>query len=87
MAELANIKLNPEEEKSLSQDLEKVLQHVEKINSIKGLDQVEPTSHPLDSENVYRSDKVQKQETAKKVLKYAPDKEGKFFKVPKVIDN
>lgn len=86
VAELANINLDAEEKKSLSGELEKILTHVETINSIEGLDSVSPTSHPFDSENVYRDDEVIPTNAAKKVLKYAPDKEGPFFKVPKVIE-
>ena len=86
IAELANIRLNPEEEARLSKDLEKILAHVEEMNAIPGLDKVEPTSHPLASENVYREDVVVDQATAKEVLKHAPDSHGNFFKVPKVIE-
>ena len=86
VAKLCNINLKPEEEKSLSAELEKILTHVEEINSIKGLDKVPPTSHPFDSENVYREDKVVPQKVAEDVLKHAPAREGDFFKVPKVIE-
>jgi len=86
IAELANIRLTPEEEGTLSKELEKILTHVEEINKLPGLDKVEPTSHPLASENVYREDTVLDQGTAKEVLKHAPDKHGNYFKVPKVID-
>ena len=86
VAKLCNINLRPEEEKSLSDELGKILTHVEKINSIEGLEKINPTSHPFDSENVYREDKVVNQDTAQDVLKHAPEREGNFFKVPKVID-
>ena len=86
VAKLANIRLEPEEEKVMSSELEKILTHVEKINSVKGLDKIEPTSHPFDSENVYKKDEVVKQDTAKEVLRHAPDRDGSFFKVPKVIE-
>jgi len=87
VAQLANIRLTEEEEKKLTAELGKILEHVEKINSIEGLDSVEPTSHPLASENVYREDVVKQQGTAKELLKHAPDKHDPFFKVPKVIEN
>ena len=87
LASLANIALDPKEEEALSKELEKVLGYVEKINSIKDLDKIPPTSHPFDSEDVYREDKVVEKDTAKDVLKYAPSIEGSFFKVPRVIEN
>lgn len=86
VAELANILLSDSEKKNLSVELEKILAHVEKINSIAGLEQVEPTSHPFASENVYREDVVHTNQAAQEVLKYAPEREGNFFKVPKVIE-
>lgn len=86
VAKLCNINLKPEEERSLSSELDKILAHVEKINSIEGLEKVNPTSHPFDSENVYRKDKVISQDTARNVLEHAPEREGNFFKVPKVIE-
>ena len=87
VAQLAHIKLSPEEEQSLTEDLTKILSYVEQINSLPGLDKVEPTSHPLDSEDVFRKDKVKNQASAKEMLKHSPDSHGKFFKVPKVIEN
>ena len=47
---------------------------------------VEPTSHVLPMENVQREDAAEPSLSADEVLKNAPSKEGRFFKVPKVIE-
>lgn len=88
LASLARIRLTPAEEAALSTDLENILGYVEKINELK-TDGIEPTSHVLNIENVYRDDTVVVDETsAEKVLKALPAaaKDGRFFRVPKVIE-
>jgi aspartyl-tRNA(Asn)/glutamyl-tRNA(Gln) amidotransferase subunit C len=86
IAQLAYLNLTSEEETKLAKELENILAHVAEINSIPGIEKIEPTSHPLASENVYRSDTVRTQGTASDVLKHAPDAHPPFFKVPKVIE-
>jgi len=88
LAALARIELGDSEKKKLAGDLANILKYVEQINEL-DLEDVEPTSHVLDIENVFREDKVVEQpEVAKDVIKALPEdaKEGPFFKVPKVIE-
>lgn len=85
VAELARLNLKPEEKQKLAKELEAILGYV------KALDQVDtshviPTSHVLDLENVFREDEVREVTVRDKALQYAPDRDGKFFKVPKVVD-
>ena len=69
-------------------DLKNILSYVEKLNSL-DIDSVEPTSHVLNIENVYREDVVEETSAAKSVLAVLPDgrKQDTFFKVPKVIED
>jgi len=46
---------------------------------------VEPTAHALPVHNVFREDIVEPSLPLEKVLQNAPDSDGPFFKVPKVI--
>ena len=85
IAELARISLKDEEKKKLQTDLEAILNYIENLRSLK-TEGVEPTSHVLDVENVYREDKVEPCEVRDEVLDHAPKKEDFLFKVPKVID-
>ena len=85
IAELARLSLKPEEKAKLQKDLESILAYVEQLKSVP-TDAVEPTSHVLNLENVYRADEVRPCDVREDLLRHAPHREGNFFKVPKVID-
>ncbi|MBU2446695.1 MAG: Asp-tRNA(Asn)/Glu-tRNA(Gln) amidotransferase subunit GatC, partial [Bacteroidetes bacterium] len=61
-----------------------ILDYMDKLNEIDTND-VEPLSHPIPVENVFREDKVEKSISREDALKNAPDVTEEFFKVPKVI--
>ncbi len=86
LSTLSRINLSDDEKVSLGQDLENILEYVDKLSEI-DTSSVEPTSHVLNIENVYRDDEARKTNAAEAVLEALPDnrKEGRFFKVPKVI--
>ena len=85
IAELARLSLKPEEKNKLQKDLGAILSYVEQL---KGLDTagIETTSHVLNLENVFRADEAHLSDVRDKALKYAPQSEATFFKVPKVVD-
>ena len=87
LSNLARINLSKEEEANLSNDLSKIITYVEKLDEI-DTGHLEPTSHVLNIENVFREDEVINQATAVKVIDVLPEtsKEGDFFRVPKVIE-
>jgi len=85
VADLARIRLKPEQETKLKKDLENILEYVKQLESL-DTGSVEPTSHVLNLENVFRPDEVKPSDVRDSLLKHAPSSEGKFFKVPKVVD-
>ena len=85
IAQLARIDLGAEEKKKLEKDLNSILEYVKKLEAL-NTSNVEPTSHVLNLENVFRKDGVESCELREEVLKHAPSSEGKFFKVPKVVE-
>ena len=85
IAELARLNLKPEEQEKLTKDLEAILGYVKKLDSL-DTSKVEPTSHVLDLENVFRPDEVKPTSVRDEALEHAPAREGKFFKVPKVVE-
>jgi aspartyl-tRNA(Asn)/glutamyl-tRNA(Gln) amidotransferase subunit C len=85
VAKLARIHLNDDKKKGLNEDLKRILQYIEQLNEL-DVSQVAPTSHVLNLENVFRKDKVNPSKVRDDLLKYAPASEGKYFKVPKVIE-
>lgn len=86
VALLARIKLKEDEKVKLQKDLDSILEYVAQLNEL-DTKNVEPTSHVLNIENVYRKDEVKKWPVRDEVLKFAPmTADGKYFKVPKVIE-
>lgn len=85
IAELARLSLKPEEKAKLQKDLESILAYVEQLKAVP-TDHVEPTSHVLNLENIFREDKIHPCDIRDEILRHAPQREGNFFKVPKIID-
>lgn len=85
VAALARLDLSPEEEELLTQQLDKILQHVEKLNQL-DTKNVEPLAHVGDIVNAFREDRVTNQPATEPLLSNAPDREDNFFKVPKIIE-
>ena len=85
VAELARLSLKPEEKEKIAKDLGSILQYVKQLESL-DTREVEPTSHVLNLENVFRKDEVKPSEVRDEVLSHAPLRDGKFFKVPKVVE-
>lgn len=84
IAELARLNLKCDEKQKIEKDLGAILAYVQKLNALDTKD-VEPTSHVLNMENVFRADEVKPTNAAEKALKHAPQTEGSFFKVPKIV--
>ena len=85
LAQLARISLKPEEKARLAGDLEKILGYVRELAKL-DIQNVEPTTHVLPLENVFRPDETKPSAVRDQVLDHAPKREGNFFKVPKVIE-
>lgn len=85
VANLARIELSDKELEKLSLQLDDILDFIDKLNGI-NVDKVVPTSHILQTANVLRQDSVKSSLPLEKVLGNTPEKEDKFFSVPKVIE-
>ena len=84
LANLARLQFNDSEKKSIKTDLQKMIQFVEKLNELDTTG-VEPLLHMSDNVNVLREDEVKGSIERSEGLKNAPQQDGVFFKVPKVI--
>jgi aspartyl-tRNA(Asn)/glutamyl-tRNA(Gln) amidotransferase subunit C len=93
VAELANLELTPAEEPRLERDLNAILEYFAKLNELDTAD-VEPMAQVSDvlalapglAGEDLRQDAVQESIDRKLVLAAAPESDGRFFKVPKVIE-
>jgi aspartyl-tRNA(Asn)/glutamyl-tRNA(Gln) amidotransferase subunit C len=84
VAKLARLALSDDQITRFAGQLEGILTYVAQINKLdtKGVD---PMAHALPLANVLRDDTVEPGLPLDKVLQNAPDTDGPFFKVPKVI--
>ena len=87
VARLARLHLSEEETRFLETQLAQILTFVEKLNEVKGLESVQPTSHPLALSDVFREDKPAASISIEAFLKHSPQSKGRFFQVPKIIED
>lgn len=84
LANLARLKFDASEKEAIKNDLQKMIQFVEKLNELDTTG-VEPLLHMSDNVNVLRADEVKGSVTREDGLKNAAVRDEYFFKVPKVI--
>jgi len=84
VAKLARLALPEEKLQTFTQQLESILEYVAKIGQV-DMTGVEPMAHALPMHNVFREDVAAQGLELEKVLQNAPETDGPFFKVPKVI--
>ena len=81
VARLARLRLSDEEVERMARELSTILDHIEKIGELE-LDDVEPTSHVIELENVLREDEPRPSWPHERVLEGAPDVAEGGFRVP-----
>jgi aspartyl-tRNA(Asn)/glutamyl-tRNA(Gln) amidotransferase subunit C len=81
VARLARLRLTDEEVERMSGELSTILDHIERINEL-DLDNVEPTSHVVEVENVLRADEPRESWPRERTLGLAPDPADGGFRVP-----
>ena len=81
VARLARLRLSEEEVERMSSELSSILDHIEKIGEL-DLEQVEPTSHVVEVENVLRADEPRPSWPREQILEPAPDPADGGFRVP-----
>ena len=93
VAELANLELTAEEEPRMQRDLNAILEHIAQLNEldtseIPAMAQVgEILGGVADAEgNSLRADAVRPSLDRAAVMAAAPESDGRFFKLPKVIE-
>lgn len=85
IAHLARLELTPEDEAAYVATLDHILSHFEKLQQL-DTSGVEPTAHVTDMETPFRDDVVRNQPTVEALLANAPQRDGSFFKVPKIME-
>jgi aspartyl-tRNA(Asn)/glutamyl-tRNA(Gln) amidotransferase subunit C len=81
VARLARLRLDDAEVERMAGELSGILDHIEKIGEL-DLDDVEPTSHVIQVENVLREDEPRPSLPRDRALEQAPDPVAGGFGVP-----
>lgn len=89
VADLANLELSEGELETYQQQVDEILEYIGKLNEL-DTSAVEPMAQVLSDDQsadaTLREDLVVPCAVGEDVLKYAPDPEPPYFRVPKVID-
>ena len=85
VAKLARLALGDKELDNLTSQLDKILQHVEKLKEL-DTSGVAPCAHPFFTKTVWREDVARPIKNPRAIVQNAPESEDEFFKVNKVIE-
>ncbi|MBW4644095.1 MAG: Asp-tRNA(Asn)/Glu-tRNA(Gln) amidotransferase subunit GatC [Goleter apudmare HA4340-LM2] len=85
VALLARLELTPEEEEQFTTQLGSILEYIEQISEL-DVSNVPPTTRAIDVNNVTREDELKIYADREAILNSAPEQEGEFFKVPKILN-
>jgi aspartyl-tRNA(Asn)/glutamyl-tRNA(Gln) amidotransferase subunit C len=86
VALLARLALTPAEEAQYTTQLGSILDYFEQLSELDVTD-VEPTTRAIDMSNITRVDELKVWGDRDGILENAPDQDGDFFKVPKIMED
>ena len=85
VAFLARLELTDAEKDSLTGHINNLLEHFAKLREV-DTSGVEPTSHVIPVENVFRADRMRPSLPVEDVLANAPEAEDDCFAVPRIVE-
>jgi aspartyl-tRNA(Asn)/glutamyl-tRNA(Gln) amidotransferase subunit C len=85
IAVLARLELSEEDQAAFAEQLGHILQYFEKLKEL-DTENVEPTAHVVPIAEAYRDDVVTNPAAPEEFRANAPERDGDFFKVPKIIE-
>lgn len=84
LANLARLRFNEAEKEAIKKDLERMIAFVDQLSAL-DVEGVEPLMHMTGNMDRLREDVVQGSVSRETALRNAPETDGTYFKVPKVI--
>lgn len=76
----------PDEELSLyTKKAQAILEYVEQLNEL-DTSKIEPMSHAIEVKGKLREDKIIKLENTEEIISNAPERHGRFYQVPRIIE-
>ena len=85
IAALSKIKSDQNRNKAFTDQLKKILKYIEKLNEL-DTNQIEPTSHALSLQNVFKEDLIQNIFIKDNSSENAPCFDKGHYQVPKIIE-
>jgi aspartyl-tRNA(Asn)/glutamyl-tRNA(Gln) amidotransferase subunit C len=85
VASLARLALDDEELLASGKQLTSILEYVRLLDEV-DITGVEPMTHPVPAENVFREDQMLASLPREAALSNAPKTDGEFFVVPKILE-
>lgn len=86
VADLANLELTADERSRMVRDLNSVLDYIDRLNELDTANAPPMAQSGFQGESALREDERQSCLPREAALANAPDTDGKFFKVPRVIE-
>ncbi len=86
VAELARLELPAEKVETYTSQLEKILSYVAQLEKVDTTN-VQPTTRAVEVVNVIREDVISGTTVREELLDMAPQREGDFFRVPKILSD
>ncbi len=84
LAERAKLRFSEEQLVKLTKDLNDIIRYVDQLAQL-DTEGVPPMTHPHAFTNVWREDEPREGLTAEQALANAPDRQGQFFRVPRIV--
>ncbi len=84
VANLARLELSEAEEQQFTSQLSSILEYVQQLDEL-DTQAVLPTTRAIEVSNITRPDQLETFAEREAILDSAPEREGDFFKVPKIL--
>lgn len=84
VAHLARLDITPEEEEQFTGQLNGILDYFEQLSEL-DTENVAPTTRAIEVINITRSDELEPFSNKDALLASAPEQEGQYFRVPKIM--
>ena len=84
VAQLARLELPEDQIETYTSQLEEILSYVDQLQEI-DTQNVSPTTRAVEVVNAMREDLVENNCSREEILNQAPNREGDFFRVPKIL--
>ena len=84
VAQLARLELPEDQIKTYTEQLEEILSYVDQLQDI-DTKNIPPTTRAVEVVNAMRDDLVEINSSREDILNQAPQREGDFFRVPKIL--